>query len=79
MAKHPWLAFFFDCVDESQPPVRMEVVEADSEDEAGKLAAAHLGSCQRVAIARPVWIPPGAALMTREATSARRASAPLCE
>lgn len=79
MAKHPWLAFFFDCVDESQPPVRTEVVEADSEDEAGKLATAHLDGCLRVAIARPVWIPPRAASMAREAASARRRSAPLCE
>jgi hypothetical protein len=82
MNKIPWLAFFFDCVDDSHAPLRTEVVEADNEDDAAKLANEHLGDCLRVAIARPAWVSPDVAILAREAAyarAARRRAAPAAE
>jgi hypothetical protein len=82
VAKIPWLAFFFDSVDDSQPPVRTAVVEAENEDDASKLAREQIGRCLRFAIARPVWVPPSVVVLARQVASesaARRRAAPLCE
>jgi len=73
MNKIPWLAFFFDCADDSHAPLRTEVLEADCEDDAAKLAHEHLGDCIRVAIARPSWVSPDVAILAREAAYARAA------
>jgi hypothetical protein len=78
LARTPWLAFFFDSADDSQPPVRTAVVEAENEDDAGRQATAQMGRCLRVAVARPAWVPSGAATKAREA-AARGRAAPLCE
>jgi hypothetical protein len=55
MTHHIWHAFFFEGFACSGPPVRTELIEADSEDEAAKVAKEHLGNCKRVDLAAPRW------------------------
>jgi hypothetical protein len=52
-----WQAFYFRADDHSQPPERIEVIEAECDDDAAKIAAAHLGRCKRVDIESPRWEP----------------------
>jgi len=55
MNQQIWHAFYFDGLLSSLPPVRTEVIEADSVDEAAEVAKTHLGACKRVDIAAPRW------------------------
>ena len=55
MTHHIWHAFYFQGFGTSGPPVRTELIEADSEEEAAKVAKDHLGNCKRVDLAAPRW------------------------
>ena len=55
MTNHIWHAFYFDGLGGSMPPVRTELIEADSEDDAAKVAKDHLGGCKRVDLSPPRW------------------------
>ena len=55
MTHQIWHAFYFDGFLSSLPPVRTEVIEAESVDEAAEVAKTHLGKCKRVDIATPRW------------------------
>ncbi len=59
MAK--WHAHYFDSFDRSSPAARTVIIEADSEDEAGRIAVAQMGRSMRVHVTRPLWGPPAAA------------------
>jgi hypothetical protein len=58
MTNHIWHAFYFEGFGTSGPPVRTELIEADSEEEAAKVAKDHLGNCKRVDLAAPRWEQP---------------------
>jgi hypothetical protein len=55
MTNHIWHAFYFEGSASSGPPVRTELIEAESEDEAAEVAKGHLGHCKRVDLAPPRW------------------------
>jgi hypothetical protein len=55
MAKLTWQAYFFDSLDKMSPIARTAVIEAESEDDAGKIAVAQMGRCMRVEVARLMW------------------------
>jgi hypothetical protein len=55
MTHHIWHAFYFEGFASSGPPVRTELIEADSEDEAAEVAKGHLGPCKRVDLSPPRW------------------------
>ena len=55
MSHQIWHAFFFEGLSAAAAPVRTEVIEADTDDEAVKLARDHLGDCKRVALEAPRW------------------------
>ena len=55
MAKLTWHAYYFDSLDKKSPVARMAVIEAETEDDAGKIAIAQMGRCMRVDVARPMW------------------------
>jgi hypothetical protein len=57
MANIVWHAYYFDSLENSSPPVRTEIIESESEDDAAKIAAGHMGRCKRADIARPAWQP----------------------
>ena len=57
MTKTPWQAFYFKGLDDCCPPSRTELIEAQSEDEAAKVAISHMGRCKRVDIQGPRWEP----------------------
>jgi stage III sporulation protein SpoIIIAA len=65
--KVKWHAYYFDSLDNSLPPIRTEIIEAGSEDEAGKIATAQMGRCMRVDVTRWVWEPPHHARSARGA------------
>ena len=48
MAQAMWHATFFDTLDVRAPAARTEVIHADNEAAAGKLAVARMGRCMRV-------------------------------
>jgi hypothetical protein len=50
-----WHAYYFDSLDRKSPVARTAIIEADSEDEAGKIAITQMGRCMRVDVARPMW------------------------
>jgi hypothetical protein len=58
MSNHIWHAFYFDGLANSAPPVRTELIEAETEDAAAEVARDHLGRCKRVELAPPRWEPP---------------------
>ena len=58
MTNHIWHAFYFEGFASSGPPVRTELIEAESEDEAAKVAKGHLGPCKRVDLEPPRWEAP---------------------
>jgi hypothetical protein len=58
MAKLTWHAYYFDSLDRTSPIARTAIIEADNEDDAGKIAVAQMGRCMRVDVARPMWSPP---------------------
>ena len=55
MAKLTWHAYYFDSLDKKSPVARMAVIEAETEDDAGKIAIAQMGRCMRVDVTRPLW------------------------
>jgi hypothetical protein len=55
MARSTWHAYYFDSLDRKSPVARMAIIEADNEDDAGKIAIAQMGRCMRVDVARPMW------------------------
>jgi hypothetical protein len=61
MAKSTWHAYYFDNLDRASPIARTAIIEADSEDDAGKIAVAQMGRCMRVDVARPMWGAPASA------------------
>lgn len=62
MAKLTWHAYYFDSLDRASPIARTTIIEADSEDDAGKIAIAQMGRCMRVDVARPMWGAPTPAI-----------------
>jgi hypothetical protein len=50
-----WHAFYFNSFDRSAAPSRSAMIEADDEDQAGRLAMAQMGPSMRVEIAQPIW------------------------
>jgi hypothetical protein len=56
MAK--WNAYYFDALDATLP-ARVTTIQADNEDEAGKVAIAQMGRCMRVHVTRSIWEAPG--------------------
>jgi hypothetical protein len=57
MTGKPFHAFYFNEADHSRPPARTEVIEAQNERDAAKVAASHLGHCKRVDVEGPRWEP----------------------
>ena len=55
MAKSTWHAYYFDSLDRTAPVARTALIEADNEDDAGKIAIAQMGRCMRVDVARLMW------------------------
>jgi hypothetical protein len=55
MARSTWHAYYFDSLDRKSPVAWMAIIEADNEDDAGKMAIAQMGRCMRVDVARPMW------------------------
>jgi hypothetical protein len=51
----PWHAYYFESFKSSSPPVLTEVIEAQSLDDAAKIATTHMGRLARVEIASPIW------------------------
>jgi hypothetical protein len=56
MSHQIWHAFYYDCEAQSAPPCRSEVIEADSEEAAARVARDHLGGCERVSLEAPPWM-----------------------
>jgi hypothetical protein len=55
MTNMTWHAYYFDTFDRSAPAARTAIIEAESEDDAGKLAIAQMGRALRVHVTRPLW------------------------
>jgi hypothetical protein len=55
MAKLTWHAYYFDSLDRASPIARTAVIEAENEDDAGRIAIAQMGRCMRVDVARLMW------------------------
>ncbi len=55
MSHQIWHAFYYDRTAESAPPVRSEIIEADNEEAAARVAREHLGGCARVSLESPRW------------------------
>jgi len=53
-----WLAYYYDSSENSLPPALTELIEAESMDDAVKIARSHMGLRQRVEIASPRWAAP---------------------
>jgi hypothetical protein len=53
MAK--WNAYYFDSLEASSRPQRVEAIEADGEDEAARIAIAEMGRSMRVHVAQTLW------------------------
>jgi hypothetical protein len=49
-----WHAYYFDTLNDTSP-ARMTTIQADNEDEAGKIAIAQMGRCMRVHVTWPLW------------------------
>ncbi|MGD0723386.1 MAG: hypothetical protein ABR970_20325 [Roseiarcus sp.] len=57
-----WHAFYFDKIDRSEPAARTAIIQAETEEDAGRIAVAQMGRCMRVDVTRPVWGEPAAAV-----------------
>jgi hypothetical protein len=57
MSHQIWHAFYYDRAAESAPPCRSEVIEADNEEAAARVAREHLHGCARVSLEAPRWAP----------------------
>jgi hypothetical protein len=49
-----WNAYYFETLNDTSP-ARMTTIQADDEDEAGRIAIAQMGRCMRVHVTRPIW------------------------
>jgi hypothetical protein len=56
MSHQIWHAFYYDRTAESAPPCRSEVIEADNEEAAVRVAREHLHGCKRVSLESPRWM-----------------------
>jgi hypothetical protein len=50
MTHAAWQAHYFASIENSSPPERTELIEAESEDKAAEVARSHMGFCKRVEI-----------------------------
>jgi hypothetical protein len=50
-----WNAYYFDTLGAASRAARVTTIEADDEDEAGKIAVAAMGRSMRVHVTRPLW------------------------
>jgi hypothetical protein len=48
-------AYYFDSFDVTGLPTRTAVIQAEDEDQAGRIAVAAMGRCLRVNVAQPIW------------------------
>jgi len=55
MTNLTWHAYYFDTFERSAPAARTAIIQAASEDDAGKLAIAQMGRSLRVHVTRPLW------------------------
>jgi hypothetical protein len=55
MSHQIWHAFYYDNSGLSAP-CRSEVIEADNEESAARVARSHLGQCQRVSLESAPWM-----------------------
>ena len=56
MSHQIWHAFYYDRSGASAAPCRSEVIEADSEEAAARVARAHLGECARASLEAAPWM-----------------------
>jgi hypothetical protein len=54
MSHQIWHAFYFDH-GAAEAPCRTEVIEADNEEAAARVARAHLGGCERASLEAASW------------------------
>jgi hypothetical protein len=64
LSKSVWHAFYFESLEREAVLARTLIIEAESEEEAGKLATEKMGRCMRVHVTRPVWGAPDGARPT---------------
>ena len=72
MTNIAWLAYYFDGVENSLPPALTELIEAQSMDDAAKIARSHMGLCKRVDIASPRWEAPQSCVILARADQAEK-------
>ncbi len=56
MSQQIWHVFYYDRPEYSAAPCRSEVIEADNEEAAAKVAQSHLGACKRASLEAPPWM-----------------------
>jgi hypothetical protein len=56
MSHQIWHAFYFDRAGASAAPCRSEVIKADSEEAAARVARAHLAGCDRASLEAAPWM-----------------------
>jgi hypothetical protein len=74
MSNHIWHAFYFEGPANLAPPVRTELIEAETEDAAAEVAKDHLGRCKRVELAPPRWEPSSVRVILADEEAAARGS-----
>jgi hypothetical protein len=50
-----WNVYYFESLDPAATPSRETTIEANNEEQAGKIAVATMGRSMRVYVTRPVW------------------------
>ncbi len=55
MSHQIWHAFYYDRT-AATSPCRSEVIEADNEEAAARIAREHLGACERVSLEGAPWM-----------------------
>src|SRR5258708_7646759 len=69
MAKMTWYAYYFDSFDNTAPPVRTVTIQAESEEDAGRIATQSMGRCLRVDVTRPLWEAPNQTIPASDSAS----------
>ncbi|MDE3177245.1 MAG: hypothetical protein KGM15_14175 [Pseudomonadota bacterium] len=72
MSHQIWHAFYYDRSGQSGPPCRSEVIQADDEEAAARVARAHLGECLRVTLEAATWMQPTSRVIFAEDGERRR-------